>query len=265
MKIWITLLIAAACALPTNASERARIALAAGDFAEARLLGRSDGGVEGLMTACRAGMLLGGYHETGYTAIQSLHGAAKDCSEVLALDSHHLNARITLAIAVGFESKRWRKVTSARKSRRFLQQTLDDFPCAAAAHGALGGWHSEVSAAGLIARIFLGAKRKSAAQYFESALTHGERSLAFYLEYIKFLARGGKSERAKAIDVASKALDQQANDAVDRLMQAKILEIHTALTAADMQELRKALADATAFNGIEKWRDLPWLYIHLPE
>jgi len=265
MNIWITALLALTVTTPICASEPAARALAAGDYASARTLGQTSRTAKGLMTACRAGMLLGGYYEAGEAAIKSLHTAANDCLGVIKQDNRHVNARITLAIVIGFEGKRWRRPSLATQSKRLLQQTHTDFPDSPAAQGALGGWHSEVSAAGFLARLYLGARRGKAGQYFAGAITKGEHSAAFYLEYVKFLARGKKVDRALAREVAKTILSQPPNDAIDRLMQQKIAEIRAALNTGDKAEIKKAIAAATAFNGIKKWRTIPVLQINLPE
>lgn len=265
MKIWFSLFLGFTVAVSGNASDRATKALAAGSYADARMIGREDGGVEGLMAACQAGMLLGGFYESDIAAVESLHGAAKDCRSVVALESSHLNANITLAIIVGLEGKRWRKPGLAKQSRRRIEKVLADYPTMPTAHGALGGWHSEVSAAGFLARLYLGAKRKTADTYFRSAIEKGERSFAFYVEYIKFLARGKKADRAEALKIGLDILKQPSIDAVDRLMKENISKIAAALNAQDKKALKKAIASATAFNEIEKWRNTPVLDIQLPE
>lgn len=270
MKVWFFLFLTLAVAMQsTSASDRtkkgAQAALAAGNYAKARALGRQDGSADALMAACRAGMLLGGFYQSNIAATKSLHGAAQDCGRVIAQESQHLNARITLAIVVGLEGKRWRKPGFAKQSRRLIEKILADYPTMPAAHAALGGWHSEVSAAGFLARLYLGAKRKTADTYFESAIQKGEQSFAFYVEYIKFLARGQNDDRAEAASIGAVVLQRPANDAIDQLMKEKIFEMVAALNTGDKKALRKAIASATAFNGIEKWRGTPVLDIQLPE
>lgn len=257
MKHCIIILLWLAVTPIAQASSPSLKAMIAGEFIQARTLGREEGTIDGLMTACRAGMVIGGYYEIDEKAVHSLHGAIDDCRAVLEKDVTHKDARITLAIAIGFEGKRWRKPGLAKKSRAMLEQVFEDYPDDYASHGALGGWHSEVSAAGFLAKLYLGAKRKMAQQYFNDAFSRKKSDLPLLLEYIKFMARGKTSDIELALSSAESALRVASNEAIDTLMHDNIGALQAALLSNDKTIIKKAIAEATAFNGIEEWRTVP--------
>lgn len=257
MKAWIIIFLFAASSFANASEGNPARALDGGNFEQARTLGRQAGTAEGLTTACRAGMLIGGYQESGDAAIRSLHAAINDCYKATSLDPININARITLAIGVGFEGKRFQKPGLAKKSRKILEQIYKDFPNQPAAHAAIGGWHSEVSAAGFLARLYLGASRSKAKQYFAKAVLMGEADLPFTLEYLKLLARGNAKDRQAGLVLITEHETPPAESAVDRLMQDKMRLITKALKSKDKKATKKAIATATAFNGIEKWRGIP--------
>lgn len=228
-----------------------------GAFYDARTLGQSTQSENGLMTACRAGMVVGGYFETGSAAVRSLHQAYEDCLKVVSMNPGHVNARITVAIITGFEGKRWQKPGLAKKSRRLLEALVAEYPDSAPAHAALGGWHSEVSAAGFLPKLYLGAKRSNARNYFSTATQKGEADFPFILEYLKFLARGDARERDLALAVARSIGEDKDLSAIDQMMIEKITALKDALISENKDTIKKAIADATAFQNIEDWRDLP--------
>jgi hypothetical protein len=228
-----------------------------GDFYLARTLGQSNQSENSLMVACRAGMIIGGYFESHTTAIKSMHQAYDDCRQIEKMNPGHINARITIAIITGFEGKRWQKPGLAKKSRRLLETLVAEFPESAQANAALGGWHSEVSAAGFLPKLYLGAKRSKAIHYFSTAKEMGENDLPFTLEYLKLLARGSKQERKQAQTVIFNIEKGTSLSAIDQMMLEKITGIKHALTIGNKGAIKKAIAKATAFEGIENWRTLP--------
>lgn len=234
-----------------------------GRFLEAIQLGQEAATPTGLMTACRAGMVYGGYTQTHDSAVKALHQSIQDCHKVVLDDTANsetrMNALITLAIGVGFEGKRWKKPAYAKLSKTILEKVQNDFQNQPAAHAAIGGWHSEVSAAGFLARVYLGASRSKAKKRFTEALAMGEKGLPFRLEYVKLLARGNKSEREKATQLAFTHTRDIPREALDRLMRDKLMLIGTALQSDEKHTIKKAIAEATAFNGIEEWRSVPLL------
>ncbi|WP_262693468.1 hypothetical protein [Kordiimonas aquimaris] len=256
MKLWIVIFLYAASSHVNASEDSAAHALNIGDFERARALGRAAETAHGFTVACRAGMLIGGYQESGSAAVRSLHDAISDCRHAVTLDPQNIDARITLAIGVGFEGKRFKKPSLAKKSRKLLEQIYKDFPNQPAAHAAIGGWHSEVSAAGFLARVYLGASRSKAKQYFAEAVMMGETGLPFMLEYLKLLARGGTKDRQQGAALVEQHMRKPAITAINRLIQDKTKPIIKALKSKDKKAIKKAIAAATAFNGIEAWRDI---------
>ena len=169
----------------------------AGNYHAARELGRQLSSADSLAIACRMGLIIGGYFEVGKPAILSLHNAIDDCRHALLIDQTHLIANVSLALAIGFEGKRRTNPFLARKSKRLIKATLKQYPNNAIAIGALAGWHAEVSDAGVLARLTLGAHSESADKYFSHALDLDKNNITTRFEYIKFLLRNNNMHKAK--------------------------------------------------------------------
>lgn len=225
-----------------------------GDYNGARQLARSAGTAEGFALACRAGLVVGGFYEQGNAAVASLHRALADCEAALEIDPANYVAGLSHAIALGFEGRRLRKVAYARASKRGIEALIARYPDNALAQGALAGWHAEVAREGFFARLVLGASRGRAERLYRKASELPTAALPLAFEHIRFLARGGRSERVLALKEAEKALAATPEDAFEVLLQQKIEAIRAAIAARDKAALKEALKEAMPFDGIGRWR-----------
>lgn len=212
---------------------------------------------DGYAHACQAGLTLGGFLEEGDAAVESLHAAIDDCRAALRLDPHHLNASLSYGIGLSFESKRTHKAELAKIARDLFEKLVAEKPDNPLPHAALADWHAHVSSAGLFARLALGGSRKRAREEFEASFALGTPTKPLMLEYIKFLARDGRDDRAEALAAYSRyrTLAPIAGP-LDTLLDTYAQALAQALEADDKKAIKKALADATAFEDIRDWRTL---------
>jgi len=241
--IWFT------AATVVSANPPGWTAFTKGDFETARTIGRRDGGAEGLAHACRAGLVLGGFSETGPTAIKSLHGAIADCNKTLLLQPDHFFAKMSLAIALSFEGKRLKRPSYPLRAKAYILELIEQEPENPLGYGALAAWHSEVSAAGFFARIALGARRNKAEKNFATALKLGAIDYALKFEYVKFLARGNQSARKRALIKARILLQENTVMAFDQILRKHCIVLARALERNNKPAIKKALIQATAFQG----------------
>ncbi len=259
MKVLAALLcLIVAATAPIRADEAAGWhAYNAGDYAAARDLFERAATPDGFAAACRTGLVIGGFFEEGDASVASLHRAMDDCKAAIRLDADHLDARISLAIGLGFEAKRLKKAKYAKASRQGLETLLvgsDDYGIL---HAALGGWHTTVYEAGFFARLALGAKRDIARAHFDKAVVQAPEDIGVRFEFIKYLAYGKKDEQHEAIREISALDGLPVHDAFDRFLIGRAQKIGAMIEAGDKRGLEDALGAATAFATIRKQKDLP--------
>lgn len=257
----VLLAMTAAAAQAAELLTRADEAYREGDFHLARNLYHQDGSAAGLMGACRTGLVIGGFHEAGDKAVGTLHQAISDCASAAALGDkgtpEHVNARISYAIGIGLEGKRLKKLRYAKASKRLLEDLIVVWPNNSTLQAAIGGWHSEVHEAGFLARLLLGAKRHVAEEHLLMAIALAPSDMGARFEYMKFLARGKKDDRAMALEECDRLLALEAAGAFEYFLQQKTQEIRNALLSGKKKLLKAALGAASPFADIGDWRDLP--------
>ena len=225
-----------------------------GNFERARELFDAAGTADGHAASCQTGLVIGGFFDKGDAAARSLHRALEACEAALAIDRRHRDARISYAIALGFEAKRVKKAGYAKASRLLLEENVRVWPDYAIAHAGLGGWHTAVAEAGMLARMVLRAKRSLAKSALEKAIALDASDIGVRYEMIKYLALGKKAERKAALAQIAETLAITAEDAFDVYLKEKLLPLRRALEAGDKKDIRAAVAEITAFNRIEEAR-----------
>ncbi len=256
---------AAFLSVPAAASDPGRAEFDAGDFSAARAAGRSTGGGGGFALACQAGLVIGSYLETGEEAVAALHGAIEDCARAIELDAARVDAFVNYAIAVAFEAKRLNSRQLAAASRRLMEGALDRFPQSAFAHAALAGWHASVSDQGFFAQAALGGSRDKAAAEFDEAVRLEPQNFAVNYQRLRFLAAGGKHDRAQAaLLAASLARDFPPANKFEELLRERAMIIAAAVESESASSASDALKETEPFYRIEKERasqpfDFPYL------
>ncbi|MBL4790058.1 MAG: hypothetical protein JKY60_13825 [Kordiimonadaceae bacterium] len=221
-----------------------------GDYYEARALARAANTSDGYSNACQSGLVIGGFLETGAEAVASLHGAIDDCIKSLEMAPDHYLAKLSLSVALSFEGKRLQKTSYPKHAKALIEQLIQQEDRNPIGYGAMGAWHSEISAAGFFARLLLGARRKNAKFFYSQALKLGVDDYALKLEHIKFLARGNKTERKKAEELAHDLLATPTNNAFDSLLKSKCHLLLYAVQSGRKNNIKQSLIDISAFRNI---------------
>ena len=235
----------------------AQLLLKKGLYEQAFREGKSSETEQDTTVACRAALIQGGYFEKGDAAITYLHQAIDLCHRAWTQNEDNLVAAVSYALAVGLEGKRFTKVSYAKKARRILEGLEEKYPESGLIKGALGGWHAEVSAAGMMARVALGARSKTARSFFNTARMLRMSDIPLTLEEIKFLSRKGKKDRQRALEILQALRTQQIDNAFDIYLLNRSTGLETALEAGDKKRIALEVQKLTAFNGIEAWQALP--------
>ncbi len=255
----IIVMVAIFLAVPVYAQEAAPgwSAYQAGDFnvarSEAAAGASQSDSADAYALACRAGLVVGGFLESGKAAVDSLHKALRDCEHALSLEPAHYVAGLSHAIALGFEGLRLRKASYARASKREIEALIKKYPDNALALGALAGWHAAVAREGWLARVFLGASRTRAATLYSRATRLPNAEFPLTYEYIRFLAAGKADDRATAATMIEGAIEAGAKDGLDILLLDRSSEVLKAIRAMSKQQLRDSLRAATPFSDIDEW------------
>lgn len=226
-------------------------AFAAGDFAAARDAGRAEATPEGLSLACQAGLVIGSYFETGAPRVATLHGAIKDCADAIVTGKAHVDAYVNYAIGLAFEAKRIFSPRIAGDAKDLLQESVALFPESGFARGALAGWHAGVVQQGVLARTALGASREAARDGFDVALKLDPKNVALNYEYLRFLAVGGKAERAKGAAVAKSIQSLPQPGAFQKLLAERAARIGAVLQSGSAKDANAVLKATEPFATVQ--------------
>lgn len=223
-----------------------------GEFRAAREAAQKGRSADAAFLACRSGLIIGGFYENGARAVQSLHQALVDCEQAVLRDPGHRAARLSLALAIAFEGKRLKKAKHAKTARKIIELLVEEDPTDPVAMAALGGWHSEVAAAGTLARMVLGARNRIARQYFSEAFAGPYKDLPMQFEYAKFLARHGKEDRTAALLLCDQIIKAPPSDAFDALVQEQAESLKFYLKTERKKKIIDVVKNLAAFDDIEK-------------
>ncbi len=227
-----------------------------GSFDEARERGAATNTADGLALACRSGLVIGGFKQHGSESVTSLHRALDDCEKALALDPDNVVAAVSYAIGIGYEAKRLRKASYVKASKERLEALVTRLPDDPLIVAAMGGWHSAVSNAGFLARLALGASRKEAQEYFERAIALDGQSIGTRFEYVRFLARGDKEERALARKELAIVLTLRPRDAAEKIMLKRLSALMEPLESGDKKAAKNTVIETSAFDDIDEWDEI---------
>jgi len=238
------------CVAFTVGADDAVTAFNDGEYTDAIRRGSEAGTADGMMAAALSHMVLGGFYKKSDASLTALDDAKVLVDKVLAIDANHLEARTTLALILGFQAKKKMSPGGVRRVKNLIIETLALHSDSGMAHGAMAGWYSEVSAAGLIPRMVLGASRTRAAIAFDDALQRSPRDIGLQYQYGKFLARGNKAERAEAIIVFKGIITAKPVKAVEKMLQEKATNILAALHSDSKRKIKDAIKENSAFSGL---------------
>lgn len=218
-----------------------------GDFKQASLKAEAQDNLEGYSLALRSALAYGGHVARGKEAVEWLERAQHLSDKLVSLGAPGLQNRLSAAIVISYRSKMRRSVGLVNRAKHLIEALIQDYPNEAMAHAALAGWHSEISAAGFLPRLVLGASRKKAGQYFEKARSLNDRKLSLNLEYAKYLARGDKTERTRSKELLLSIVKTDPRDAFDRLLLKNANKLLIAVNTGKKKVIKHIIADISAF------------------
>lgn len=214
---------------------------------------------DGYFRSCKAELVLGGFFETGDTAVERLHQAITYCGTALKLEPDHYNAKLSLAAALSYEGKRLSKAEYPRLARKLIEQLIEQDPDNPDAYGGLGTWHMSVSRAGFLARLVLKASNKKAKTHFRTAHEMGEQNCGLLLEHAKFLALETKTDQKVALEHTEAILQRPPVLDTDALFieKARLLKGILEKGYKRKKDLRSAIDKISAFPGIKGNKSAP--------
>ncbi len=218
-----------------------------GSYKQASILAEKQKNMAGYALAVRAALVQGGYIERGKKAEEWLERAEQNSLRALKLDKRSLRNRLDAAIIVSYMAKEKHSVRLVNIAKHAIELLIIDYPDSALAHGALASWHSEISAAGFLPRLLLGASRAKARKSYAVAIPLDGTKLALNLEYAKFLARGDRGEQKSAEKLLSQIVEAVPHDAFERLLQKNAKNFIIAVKTGKKQEIRRIFKQYSAF------------------
>lgn len=236
-----------ACPAMAQDSQTAREFYDKGDFKQASLIAEAQNDLAGYTLALRAALAYGGHVARGKEAVEWLERAERLADKLMSFDDLGLRNRLSVAIVISYRSKKQRSVSLVNHAKHLIEGLIQDYPNEAMAHGALAGWHSEISAAGFLPRLVLGASRGKAGQYFDKARSLNDAKISLNLEYAKYLARGDEKERNRAKVLLFSIIEDNPEDAFDRLLQENANKLLIAVNTGKKKVIKRIIAEISAF------------------
>ena len=216
----------------------AQAAYDCGAYEQAALGGEARGDAEGFALAARARVANSLISPRDATDEQLDH-AVNDAERAIALDPKSVDARLSLAVALGMKGRRlslaeaWRR-GYAQKGHRLIMEALKLDPDNARARALLGSWHLEViRRAGRGGGMFLGAHVDRGLAAFDEARAAAPDDPAIALHYaIALLALDPTKHAAQARDLLAKAGKCAPRDAFEAALREEARRLGAVLTTS---------------------------------
>lgn len=210
-------------------------AYADGLFVEAADLAEALGTSEGYALAARSLAVYAYFEATEEEWEEVVERAMRMGEEAIKADSTNPDAHYQSAHAIGRYAQGMSAWTALRqglagKIRDPLEATLAIDPDYVDAILALGGWHADIAAEGLIARRMYGGKKEEAVVLFERALELAPESkvvLHAYAIRLPFLDEENGTERAR--EMLEKAIGLPVRDEYENYVHLDVLDALDAL------------------------------------
>ncbi|HVY04203.1 MAG TPA: hypothetical protein VG983_11150 [Caulobacterales bacterium] len=220
-----------------------------GAYGEAARAGEARGDAEGLALAARA-RLAEGVIDPRTMTDDELDRAAADAQQAIALDPDAVDARLSLAVALGMKGRRvslaeaWRR-GYAQKGRRLIGEALKRDPDNARAQAMLGAWHLEViRRAGLTGAMFLGARVERGVAAFDAARKAAPDDPAIALHYaIALLALDPRKHAGEARDLLAAAAASTPRDAFETATREEARRLGAVLATAGALAAAQLVSD----------------------
>ncbi|MGE3303272.1 MAG: hypothetical protein AB7M12_09180 [Hyphomonadaceae bacterium] len=253
MRAWTAALLMAFAYLsapPAAASPSAAAAYASGDFLRAADAGEAAGEPGGLSLAAQA-LLARCVTDPKDDAIPALlDRAEKNARTALAQQPASVDARLSLALALGIKGKRAsvREALAQRyaeRGRRLIDEALALDPKSAWAQALLGGWNLEVlRRGGAVGGRLMGARFKNGVAAFDRARALAPDNPAIALHYaVALLSLDPKKHADRAAALLAAAAASPANDAFEARMREEARRIGGALATRGAQAAADLIAE----------------------
>ncbi len=218
-----------------------------GDYKQASLAAEKQNDLEGYGLAVRAALVYGGYVARDIEAIQWLGRAERLSKIAMKMDGTAWRNRLSASLVIGYKAKKRHSVVLVNQAKILIEGLIADYPNEEMAHGALAGWHSEISAAGFFPRLAFGASRELAGENFKVARSLNDAKIPLNIEYAKYLARGDENERKSAGKILITIIEAVPHDAFEQMLQGNAKKLLIALNSGKKQEIKTIIAEISAF------------------
>ncbi len=220
--------LSAAFDIDAKTIEVARAAFDDGRFVEAAEMAEALGTSQAL-TLASAALTQHGYHIAERGEEQMYYERAMELGErAVGLDPDNAVGHLRWGQAMGRYAKTIGVVKAFRQGyggriREAFEAALALDPDMAEAHISLGVWHVEgIKEGGFMARMALGASRKTGTHHYERGLELDPESKTVVYEYARGLSMLNKRKnRSRAREAYTRALELPARNAADRLLDLK--------------------------------------------
>lgn len=221
----------------------------AGDFHAAAERAAGLDTADGLALAARATLVELDYLTTGPARTPLLDRAESFARHALALNAHHVEGRLHLAIALGHRARVRGAMEAhilgfADEGRSLLDSALAYSPDNAWCHALLGAWHLEIVryGGGPLGDLFYGADVGQGLAHFARAFELAPENLLLHGEFaVALLALDPDAHGLEAAGHLNEALQIEAQSAVDHLAQARAGVVLSLLKSGDHQALAELL------------------------
>ena len=228
--------------------EEAVNAYVAGDYARVVTLSQTRGEAGDLALSARAVLAEAMSTDLGEPAESALKEAEDLARRAIALEAHHTEARLQLAIAMSLQARPMSNRQAMRsglgqKARDIARTILAEEPDNIYAHGLLAIWHMEVfRRGGRIGAQIMGASRKAAFQHYADAASIAPDDGALHWQWARVLAATNPKKYHAHIKAALTAsMTANTDDALEGVMQSRARRLYDALEMRTYQDV-KALA-----------------------
>jgi hypothetical protein len=247
-------LAALAIALLPNAAAHADLlsaqdAFASGAYLDAARAGEAQGGGDGMALAAAARVAQCLVAPTAATA-ESLDHALADGERALALNPKSVDARLSLAVALGMKGRRASLAEAwsqgyAQRGRRLIEEAIALAPDDARARALLGGWHLEVlRRAGPAGALFLGAHFDRGVAAFEAARASAPGDPAIALHYaIALIALNPSKHARQAEELLAAAGTSKATNAFEIAIREEARRLGAVLATAGAIAAAQSITD----------------------
>lgn len=232
---------------PPVHADRAEEAFVSGRFMEAARLAEAAGDADSLGRAARA--VLADAVVSGQPQTANLREAEMLARRAIALDPHHIEGRLQLAIALSMQARAMNPREAmdsgyGRQARELAEAVLEDDPNNAYAHGFLAVWNLEVvRRGGSLGAAFMGASVRKAREHYRQAIASGPTDPSIHWQYARALAALDARKYSETVEhCLEQAMRETPQTALAELMQARAINFRSFVASHSVAEIERTAA-----------------------